>query len=321
MNTIIDFLKDNLYKQTTEEQINIAKQDIDTLRSLFVKQNIERRLSSQKDIKPQMNQIWSVKDEYFDFLGKKQTASHPLLVSLLTDSESFEEEDFVRAIVISPFVEMATQQDDVCNDASIIGFPFFIENWNEQPILTEILDEYIGYYEPNEILLKEERLSFTKKQFREIEISRARFLNNSVSALVGFVELNQNNEFGVVISVNGQTLFGGCPKTKDEFINNEPIFKISNGKDDVSLKSGVIKKSKNVSFDDEQLPFEIQIKKDEDDFIISFITGDEIELLDSNNKKLNPFSNNEKSVFSTLKKGLYTLNNRSIQEPIKIRLK
>jgi hypothetical protein len=92
--------------------------------------------------------------------------------------------------------------------------------------------------------LKEERLSFTKKQFREIEISRARFLNNSVSALVGFVELNQNNEFGVVISVNGQTIFGGCPKTKDEFINNEPIFKISNGKDDVSLKSGVIKKSK-----------------------------------------------------------------------------
>ena len=66
---IIDFLKDNLYKQTTEEQINIAKQDIDTLRSLFVKQNIERRLSSQKGIKPQMNQIWSVKDEYFDFLG------------------------------------------------------------------------------------------------------------------------------------------------------------------------------------------------------------------------------------------------------------
>lgn len=321
MNTIIDFLKDDLKKQPTDGQINVAKQEVDTLNSLFAKQNIQKRHSSQRGIRPQINQVWSVKNEYFDFLGNKQTISHPIFVSLLTDSDNFEEEDFVLVFVISPFIEMGTQQDDICNDASIIGFSFLIENWNEQPILTEILDEYIGYYEVKRNFNEKGKLSPIQKQFREVEIARARFLNNSVSALVEFVELNQNNEFGVVISVSGQTLFGSCLKAEDEFISNEPTVKLPNLKDDISSKLGIIKKTKSVSFKDEQLPFEIQVRKNEDGFVMSFLTDYKIELFDSNNKKISPFSNKEKSVFSTLKKGLYTLNYKNIQEPIKIRLK
>lgn len=321
MKTIIKFLKDELNKQQTAEHINVEKQDIDKVKSLFAGQNIQIRHSSKKGIKPLANQVWTIKDEYFDFLGYKQISSHPILVSLLTDIDSFEEEDFLRASVISPFVEMATQQDDVCNDASILGFPFLLENWNEQPILTEILDEYIGYYEPEEITDKEENLSSVQRQFREIEISRAKFLNNSISALIGFVEQNQGNEFGVVISVNGQIFFGGCPKADDKFVNNEPTIIRLNTEDKVLSKSGVIKKSRSISFINELLPFEIQIKKNEDGFIISILTANEIRLLDSNNKQINSFSNEEKSVFSALKKGLYTLESKRIVESIKIRLK
>lgn len=321
MSTIIDFLRDDLSKQSTSEEINVSKHDIDSLKSLFEKQNIPKQHISQKDIRPRINQVWAVKDEYFDFLGNKQATSHPILVSLLTDTDSFEEEDLVRVAVVSPFIEMATQLDDVCKDVSIIGFPFLVENWNDQPILTEILDEYIGYYEPKEISNNKESLSTVQKQFREIEISRAKFLNNSISALIGFVEMNQNNEFGAVISVSGQTIFGACPKADDEFASNEPTIEIPETEDGVFSKSGVVKKSKSILFQDERLPFDIQVKKNEDGFILSVFTTDNLELFDSRNKKNSPASNNERLVFHALKKGLYTLESNNIHEPIKIRVK
>lgn len=323
MNTIINFLKDNLRWKLTEEPFNVSKQDTDKPNFLFAGQNKPKRHSRSKGIKPQVNQIWAVKEEYFDFLGIKQTTSHPILVSLLTDIDHFEEEDFVRVAVISPFIEMATQQDDICNDISIAGFPFLVENWNEQPILTEILDEYIGYYEPRTIFNKRGNISVIQKQFQEIEISRAKFLNNSISSLVGFAELNQHNEFGVVISVNEQVFLGGYPKAEDEYTNNEPTIEQPNTEDEdtVLSKSGVIKKSKTISFEDKQLPFEIQIKKMDEGFVISTITCEEITLSDSDNQKQTPISNSEKRVFTTLKKGLYTLYSKNIQEPIKIRLK
>lgn len=320
MNTIIKFLKDNPTKHITDEQINVAKTDIDKLNQLFVSQKITLRKSSQTPIRPKANQVWAVKNGYYDFLGEKQTTSHPILVYLLNDIESFEDEDFVRVTVLSPFVEMASEQDDVCNDASIAGFPFLVENWNEQPILTEILDEYIGYYESKESSEKEEKLTSAQKQFREIEISKAKFLNNSISALVGFVELNQNNEFGAVISVNGQAYFGSPEETKPE------LPKIENGEQSAEMPTNMYRilfntKSKIISFKDEQIPFEIQIKKSNEGFIISVFTTDEINLSDSSNKDIASITNSERQVFFALKKGLYTLSNKTIHEPIKIRLK
>lgn len=320
MNTIIKFLKDNPTIQINDEQINVAKNDIHKLNQLFVNQNNAFRKSSHNHIRPKANQVWAVKNEYYDFLGEKQMTSHPILVSISNDIESFEEEDFVRVTVISPFVEMASRDDDVCNDASIAGFPFIVENWNNQPILTEILDEYIGYYESKESSEKEEKLTTVQKQFREIEISKAKFLNNSISALVGFVELNQNNEFGAVISVNGKTYFGSPEETKPELPKNE------NGEQSSEIPTNMYRflfnnKSKIISFKDDQIPFEFQIKKSDEGFIISVITIDEITLSDCNNKSITPVANSERYVFSALKKGLYTLSSKTINESIKIRIK
>jgi len=321
MDTIIKFLKDNWTEQATEEQVNIAKQDIDKLNKLFAGQKLIIRKNSHTHITPQANQIWAVKSEYYDFLGNKQTASHPFLVSLLTDIDSFEKEDFVRVAVISPFVEMASELDDVCKDASIAGFPFLVENWNDQPVLSEILDEYVGYYEPKYNSDKEERLSSIQKKFREIEIANAKFLNNSVSALVGFVEMNQNNEFAAIVSFNNQSLIQGCPKSDNEFVNNEPALKLP-PKEDIALsKTTLITKNKGITFNNKELPFEIQVKKTDEGFIISALTSKEITLFSADNKSITPISNGERQVFASLKKGLYTLKSATNQEPIKIRLK
>jgi len=321
MNSIINFLKDNSVLQINDEQANVARQDIDKINLLFVNQKITLRKNSQTHILPKVNQIWSVKTEYFDFLGKKQNTLHPFLVSLLTDIDEYEEEKFVRVAVISPFTELASKQDELCNDLSIVGFPFLVEAWNDQPVLTEILDEYLGYFEPKDVAYRKENLSKNQQQFRETEISRAVFLNNSISALVGFVEMNQNNEFGAVISVNGQVFFGSPQeeKQKDKTKDKE--------EQTIELPSNMYRllsnaKSKVITFGkNDKLPFEIQIKKSEDGFIISVFTREVLTLSDSDNKNKTPFSNSERYVFSALKKGLYTLTLNNIHEPIKIRLK
>jgi len=321
MDTIIKFLKDNQTEQPADERFRVAEQDLDKLNKLFAGQKIVARKNSHTHILPKANQIWAVKNEYYDFFGNKQTASHPFLVSLLTDIDIFEEEDFVRVAVISPFIEMANELDDVCKDASIAGFPFLVENWNDQPVLSEILDEYIGYYEPQYNSVKGERLTSVQQKFREIEIANAKFLNNSVSALVGFVEMNQNNEFAAVVSFNNQSLIQGCPKADNEIVDNEPTIVLP-PKENIALsKTTLITKNKGITFNNKELPFEIQVKKTDEGFIISALTSKEITLFSADNKSITPISNGERQVFASLKKGLYTLKSATNQEPIKIRLK
>lgn len=82
-----------------------------------------------------------------DYEGILQSAAAPIMVLLVSQEEMIGEDGmFVRVCPISPFVEMASENDQICEEESITGFPFFIERWNEQPILTEILDKYVGDY-------------------------------------------------------------------------------------------------------------------------------------------------------------------------------
>ncbi|HPX76784.1 MAG TPA: hypothetical protein PLW77_09385 [Bacteroidales bacterium] len=323
MDTIIRFLKDNWEEQINDEQINVDKKDIDKLNKLFENQVITLHGHSQTHVRPQVNQIWAIVNEYFDFRGKKQKTPRPYFVSILTDVEDYEDEGLVRVAVISPFVEMASNQDDVCEDPSIIGFPFLVEHWNDQPILIEILDEYIGYYEPKDISKRNEQLSSIQKEFRAIEISKAKYLNNSVSSLVSFVEQNQENEFGVVVSFNNYSFFQGYPKSDSdkEIVHNEPTIDFTSIEENVFSKSGFIINNKNISFNQEELPFEIQIKKTDKKYIISVFTDEEITLSDNNKNMITQNSNEEKQVFSSLNKGLYTLKMDKNKEQIQIRIK
>jgi hypothetical protein len=318
MNTIIKFLKDNDIEHDSTEQLNTSVKDIENLNQLFKHQNTAQ--SSHLKLRPKIrqNQIWSVKSEYPDFLGNIQKTAHPFLVLTNTESDEAYEEEFVRVLTISPFVEMASEHDRICQDPSITGFPFLIETWNEQPVLTEILDEYIGYYEAKQPLAIQEILTSVQKEFRETEISRAKYLNHSVSALLAFMSKNENQEFSATILFSGKTQFLYCPKERlsANFVVSEPEVEYLS----VS-KSGMAQKDKYIPYHSETLPFDIYIGKNDAGFVLTVFTANDIELFDVNSKKITGLSNREQTVFSSLEKGLYTIYSKQIQKTVQIRLK
>lgn len=195
MEPILKFLNDKFeQKADPAEPIPASQQDLDKLNNIFREISEFREHNKYFKIRPrlQKNQIWSVKNEYEDFVGNTQRTAHPLLVLLNEEPDNIEDEVFIRVFLISPFVELSSDSDEVCYDSSIIGFPFLVEKWNNQPVLYEILDEYLGYYEPKHTsLINGEaidestiRLNNYQRDFRDIEISKAKHLNISVLALL-----------------------------------------------------------------------------------------------------------------------------------------
>ena len=333
MKPIIEFLKSQVdtFTKDSEKVVTIEK-DIETLTKLFINSsktvNQTRHLKIQPRI--QRNQIWTVKNEYDDFQCISQKTSHPFIVLINNDPDDLEGELSVRVLIISPFIEMATQGDEVCNDHSIIGFPFLVETWNDQPILAELLDEYVGYYElkskffaksevfelvnePITDYLKadSETLSEAQHELRDIEISRAKYINHSVLSLLRFLENRQNQDAGAVISIFGKTEY---PKFYIDQTQKEPTLALA-------AKSGIDGEDKYLLLDNESIPFKIFIKKNEDGFVVSVYTADKLKLVTNHNEEITGISNNEKTVFAKLQAGKYTLISEQVKESIKIRLK
>lgn len=333
MKTIIQFLRNQLepFSEGSEKVDDIDK-DSENLRSLFT--NHSKYLNKTKHLKIQpriqRNQIWTVKSEYDDFQGIYQKTSHPFLVLINSEQEEIEDENFTRVFIVSPFIELATQSDEVCNDPSIIGFHFLIETWNDQPILTELLNEYVGYYEsksnsfsktevfelvnePNSEYSNSnvESLSEAQKEFRNIEISRAKYINHSVLSLLSFLENRQSQDAGVVISL--------CDKIE------YPKFFIGQTQKEsylsLAAKSGVDHEDKYLLWHNMTLPFQIYFRKNEGDFIITISSIGNFKLIKNTTEEIKSFSNKNKTVFANLKEGNYTLIYESFSEPIKIRLK
>jgi len=333
MYSILQFLKDK-YDTASEisEKVHVSQQELERTKQIFTKDKAGAKQSKRLKIRPliQKHQIWSVKNEYFDFLGKLQIVSHPFLVLVNNEVDEIEDEDFVRVYVISPFIEMASSNDEICQDASIIGFPFLVEIWNDQPILAELLDEYIGFYEPknlsfikseslgvvNEHLAEYytselEKLNSFQKEFRDIEISRSKYLIHSIMALLAFLENKQSPDIGVVISLFNEYEY---PKPYESLQQNESTYSLA-------AKSGINKEDKYLLYQGKSIPFEILFRRDEDEFTLTILPKQIGKLLDIANNEIKGISNSEKSVYSNLKKGLYTLIIDKIPEPLKIRLK
>lgn len=349
MKTIIQFLK-SPYDFFSEdfEKIDSTKKDIEDLRSLSMNRpktsNLTRQLKFQPKI--QRNQIWTVKNDYDDFQGITQKASHPFVVLINNEPDDFEGESLVRVSEISPFIEMATVNDEVCDDPSIIGFPFIIESWNDQPILAELLDEYIGDYEVKSSSLfksedsdlvrdplaeyfkaNSETLSEIQQEFREIEISRSKYLNHSILSLLSFLENKQSKDSGVVISILDKIEYPKFIIKNDEEKNHlaaEPTAKFGSGTIGNNLllsSSGLDGEDKYLLLDNECLTFKIYIRKNENGFIISIESTENIELTSNIRGVIDGTSNKEKTVFANLKPGNYILKTKTVKSPIKIRLK
>lgn len=86
-------------------------------------------------------------------------------------------------------------------------------------------------------------------------------------------------------------------------------------------KVGVDTEDKYLYYQTNDLPFEIFIRKNEDGFILTITPFSDVVLMSSEKKEIEGISNLEKTVFSNLKKGLYTLKSEQIHEPIKLRFK
>lgn len=333
MKTINQFLRNSIVPVSEgSEKFDTTDQDIENLRNLFINRSKSVNQTIHLKIQPriQRNQIWTVKNEYDDFQGISQKVSHPILVLINNEPDDIEDENFIRVLIVSPFIEMATISDEVCDNPSIIGFPFLLETWNDQPMLTELLDEYVGYYEVKSVsysksksfeLLNEpssdffksnaESLSEIQQEFRNIEISRAKFINNSVLSLLSFLENRQSKDAGVVISMFDKTEY---PKFFIGQTHKEPNLALA-------AKSGVDSEDKYLLYKNENLPFQIFIRKDEVGFIISVHSTEKMKLFTNHKEEIIGTSNKEKTVFANLKAGNYSIVTEQIEEPIKIRLK
>lgn len=320
MNTILQFLKMEFDKEIEGSgRMMIGSNDLIKINKLFTEARSNTHISHNIKLKPSIrkNQIWSVKKEYYDFLGIKQSVSIPLLIIVKTEPGDIQEEPFVRINVISPFLEFASSDDLVCNDASVIGFPFLIESWNDQPILTEILDEYLGYYEierennRGEEIGESIKLNNLQKEFRELEVAKAKHLNNSISSLLVFLENYQSQDCGVVISILNSSEF--------------PKFYVGQNQQDSSYalaaKSLLDNEDKYIEYEQANLPYRIFIRKKYTGFVISVITKENIKLFDYYNEEIQGSKDKDKVVFDKLEKGLYFLKSEQVIEPVKIRIK
>ena len=322
MKNLLKFLKSDYFCLNEEssaiEPIKFSISEIkdykNKLNLLFKDKNIDQESITTMKFQPGVtkNQIWSIKNSYFDYLGKEQKASHPFIVWIDSESKELAKERFVRVKVVSPFVEFKADDDIFCNDSSIIGFPFIIETWNEQPILLDLIDNYLGYFELNKINLKNNiDLSQYQKEFRELEVSNAKYLNNSITTFLYFLEQKQAEDSGVVISLY------------EEY--NFPNFYIGQNQAEsilsLAAKTGADKEDKYLKYVNDKLPFEIYIRKNENGYIITVIPYFNIKLVNIEKEEIHSLSNKEKVIFQNLEKGIYKLISETLKEPLKIILR
>jgi len=332
MKTILQFLKDNAAKEADiTEPIKVSDKGLENLRDLFRNEFPIVDKSKYLRIHPQVQreQIWSVKTEYVDFEGLIQEIPDPILVWISSEVKQLEGEDYIRVYPISPFTELSTEDDEICEDSALIGFPFLVELWNEQPMLSELLDRYLGFYKlKNENFLIEDslksvgepRAEYSKsiigltpeqEEFRLIEISRAKYLNHSVLSLLSFLENRQEQNAGVVISWNDKIEY---PQFFTEQHNGALTLLIA-------AKTAIDKNDEYWLADNPELPFKIFIRKDKNGFIITVMTSEKVRLVDQKNTELNCELDTQRSVFSNIDSGIYRLFYQGLNSPLKIRLK
>lgn len=318
MNVINDFLKtrnssDNISTVTCSEHT------LSKLNNMFAEMKCQvKKLQVLPKIK--QDQIWSVKKEYLDYEGILQTSPHPMLVLITTDPESLDSyNEFVRVCPISPFIEMATNTDQICDDSSIVGFPFLVETWNEQPILVDLLDKYAGNYY-SDLIEKDEVLNQSQNEFREIEISNARFLNHSIIAYTN--EKERSNMFSFSVDLQ----YSDFSKSKHMPLMNigKPMLISLRDNEEYAAAARMgqnITENDCIEFRNKDLPFQLEVRKKNDLFVLTIIPKIDVQVIDFNNQELQGMSNSERIVYNDLHVGLYTIKSPLLNKEIIIRLK
>ena len=174
MNKIIDFLQSQSENENISENLvskgKLSKSfnDID---NVIVSSEVEESNVFQLKSRPKTKkgQIWLCKQQYYDAFGNEIIGNSPYLVFIVSDVDKFAIENFIRIQPISPFTEFTANDEILIKDDSVVGFNFIIETWNEQPILTDLLDEFVGSLDIEALKIDETELNLsrTQKEFRK----------------------------------------------------------------------------------------------------------------------------------------------------------
>ena len=318
MNVINKFLSSSVDDATSDVNISVNENDVQYVNNIFASFN--RSCPNLKILpKYKRNQIWTVKSQYVDFEGEIQTSKHKMIVLLISEPEELSEEiSFVRVCPLSPFVDMASSNELICDNAALVGFPFIVETWNEQPLLTEILDKYVGDYSC-EIHESIEELSKDQQTFREIEISNARFLNQSIIAYTNEMERADYFSFSVDFMSDSKVRTIHMPKLNVQSPTLIPL--TGHAEYAMAARSGnILTDNDCIEIDSVDVPFHIEVRKKNNEYILTIIPKVDVKL-SSNGKTFDCRSNDERIVYSGLKQGLYDIESPLTSKKITIRLK
>lgn len=318
MNVINKFLSGCVDDSTSDVNISVNENDAQIINNMFASFNKSCPILKILP-KYRRNQIWTVRNQYVDFEGEIQKSNHKTMVLLISEPEELSEDvSFVRVCPLSPFIDMASSNDVLCNDAELVGFPFIVETWNEQPMLTEILEKYVGDF-CCEIHESHDELSADQKTFREIEISNARFLNQSIIAYTNDMERAENFSFSVDFMSDSKVRTIHMPKLNVQSPKLIPL--TGHAEYAIAARSGnVLTDNDCIEIDSIDVPFHIEVRKKNNEYILTIIPKVDVKL-SSNGKTFDCRSNDERIVYSGLKKGLYDIETPLTTKKITIRLK
>lgn len=264
---------------------------------------------------PRRGQLWLIKSTYEDYFTNRVDSDVPFIVLIVEANDILENELFSRVQPVSIFTEFLAGDDYIVNDPSLIGFPFLIETWNEQPVLNEILDYSLGSFDIDQYVSFKGNVDLTEEKdaFRKFEVDNTAFLRHSVLSYLKFLEERQTEDTGIIVSINQHIV-------KPAFFADEIKYDTHYA---YAAKTGIDNSNKYFELE-EKLPsgnIKIRIKRNIEDFILSVYSDVEFVLRSSDNKVLAGSKAEDRMIFTMLNPGLYYLKSASTESVIKIRIK
>ena len=264
---------------------------------------------------PRRGQLWLIKGTYEDYFTNRIESDIPFIVLIVDANESLENELFSRVQPVSIFTEFLAGDDYVVNDPSLIGFPFLIETWNEQPVLNEILDYSLGSFDIDQYISFKGNVDLTEQKtaFRKLEVDNTAFLRHSILSYLKFLEERQTEDTGIIISINQHVL-------KPAFFADEIKYDTHYA---YAAKTGIDNSNKYFELEEKLASgdIKIRIKRNVEDFILSVYSDIEFVLKSNDNKVLAGTKAEGRMIFTMLTPGLYYLESASTKSLIKIRIK
>jgi len=264
---------------------------------------------------PRAGQLWMIKSSYEDYFTNRVESDIPYIVLIVEENDNLENELFSRVQPVSSFIEFLAGDDYVVSDPSLIGFPFLIETWNEQPVLNEILDYCLGSFDIDQYFSFKGNVDLTEEKtaFRKLEVDNTAFLRHSILSYLRFLEERQTEDTGVIISINQHII-------KPAFFADEIKYDVPYA---YAAKTGIDNSNKYFELEDKLAArnIKIRIKRNVEDFILSVYSDIEFILKDNDNKILTGTKAEGRIIYTMLNPGLYYLESASTKSLIKIRIK